>query len=56
MPGEDLSTQAACQAVAKEFAKHEKHLNVLVNNSGTSWGGPFEKYEEKGWDKGNNAE
>jgi hypothetical protein len=28
---------------------------VLVNNSGTTWGEPFEKYEEKGWDKGMSA-
>jgi len=51
LQGDDLSTQAACVAVAIEFAKHEQKLHVLVNNSGTSWGAPFEKYEEKGWDK-----
>lgn len=47
-----MSTQAACKTVAQEFAKHEQKLNILVNNSGTSWGEPFEKHSEKGWDKG----
>mmetsp|Transcript_17805 Transcript_17805/g.26666 ORF Transcript_17805/g.26666 Transcript_17805/m.26666 type:complete len:265 (-) Transcript_17805:133-927(-) len=26
-------------------------VDVLINNSGTSWGEPFENYKEKGWDK-----
>lgn len=51
LPAEDLSTQAAAVSVATELAKHEKKLHILVNNSGTTWGAPFEKYEEKGWDK-----
>eukprot|EP00026_Physarum_polycephalum_P006488 Phypoly_transcript_06532.p1 GENE.Phypoly_transcript_06532~~Phypoly_transcript_06532.p1 ORF type:complete len:267 (+),score=51.27 Phypoly_transcript_06532:956-1756(+) len=51
LKGDDLSTRDACVSVAKELAQHTQKLHVLVNNSGTSWGGPFEKYEEKGWDK-----
>jgi len=51
LPGEDLSTQAATLSVAKELGKLESKLHVLVNNSGASWGEPFEEYSEKGFDK-----
>jgi NAD(P)-dependent dehydrogenase (short-subunit alcohol dehydrogenase family) len=36
-----------------DILKNEYHidkLDVLVNNSGNSWGEPFEKFSEKGWD------
>ncbi len=43
-----------CAASVKEaLQKHrgEVALDVLVNNSGVSWGEPLDKFSEKGWDK-----
>lgn len=40
------SVKDALMATRKEFA-----LDVLVNNSGVSWGEGFETFSEKGWDK-----
>lgn len=31
--------------------KRENHLDILINNSGTTWGAPIERFPEKGWDK-----
>lgn len=49
----DLSTVKACEDLAKTLVeKHNlKKIDVLVNNSGVSWGEPLETYSEKGWDK-----
>ncbi|KAK0441381.1 hypothetical protein EV421DRAFT_1891252 [Armillaria borealis] len=44
-------TKAGCDAIIAEFKKHENKLHVLVNNSGITWGGPYDNFpEEKGWD------
>lgn len=48
---EDLATEAGCKRLAEEFMKKESKLHILVNNSGTSWGEPLEKFSEKGFDK-----
>ena len=37
--------------LADELAKRESKINVLINNSGATWGAPLDKYPEKGWDK-----
>jgi len=58
LPG-DLSTVDGCDAFAAQVAEtfttsrsmEPPALNVLVNNSGTSWGAPLEKFPEAGWDK-----
>lgn len=47
----DLSTEAGCRAVADEIGKREQHLNVLVNNAGAVWVAPFEKFDDRGWDR-----
>ncbi|KAJ7611777.1 hypothetical protein FB45DRAFT_875321 [Roridomyces roridus] len=39
-----------CDALIAEFKRRETRLHVLVNNSGTSWGAPFDEFPEKGWD------
>ncbi len=39
------------QRLAEEFAKHEKSLNVLINNAGAVWAAPLADYPESGWDK-----
>ncbi|KAK0227781.1 hypothetical protein IW262DRAFT_1347149 [Armillaria fumosa] len=47
----NLATKAGCDAIIAEFKKHESKLHVLVNNSGITWGGPYDNFpEEKGWD------
>ncbi|KAF9266055.1 NAD(P)-binding protein [Marasmius fiardii PR-910] len=47
----DVSSKAGCDALIIEFKKHESKLHVLVNNSGASWGSPYENVpEDRGWD------
>jgi NAD(P)-dependent dehydrogenase (short-subunit alcohol dehydrogenase family) len=48
---EDLSTEAGCKRFAAALGEREKELHVLVNNSGISWGAPFERFPEAQWDK-----
>lgn len=48
----DIGTKAGCDALAAEISKREKRIDVLVNNSGLTWGGPLTDFpEEKGWDR-----
>ncbi|KAG7453148.1 NAD(P)-binding protein [Guyanagaster necrorhizus] len=47
----NVASKAGCDAIIAEFKKHENKLHVLVNNSGITWGGPYDDFpEEKGWD------
>ncbi|EKM76446.1 hypothetical protein AGABI1DRAFT_115784 [Agaricus bisporus var. burnettii JB137-S8] len=47
----NVSSKAGCDALVREFRKRESNLHVLVNNSGITWGGPYEDFpEERGWD------
>ncbi|KAJ7494347.1 hypothetical protein B0H11DRAFT_1995092 [Mycena galericulata] len=47
----NVGSKAGCDALIAEFKKRENKLHVLVNNSGVSWGAPFNDFpEEKGWD------
>ncbi|PAV21651.1 rhamnolipids biosynthesis 3-oxoacyl-reductase [Pyrrhoderma noxium] len=48
----DLSSRAGCDALCSEFKKQEDKLHILVNNSGVTWGAPFDNFPEKeGWDR-----
>lgn len=48
----DLSSKAGCDALAAEIRKRESELDILVNNSGLTWGGPRDDFPEaSGWDK-----
>jgi len=47
----DLSTYEGCVNVAKEMSSREKHLDVLVHNSGNNWGAPFEEYPDAAWNR-----
>ncbi|TID26661.1 short chain dehydrogenase/reductase family [Venturia nashicola] len=38
-----------CKKLADEMAKRETHLNVLVNNSGSNWGAPYDEYPDNAW-------
>jgi NAD(P)-dependent dehydrogenase (short-subunit alcohol dehydrogenase family) len=47
----DLSSEAACNALAKAIGEHENRLHILVNNAGATWGAPYEEYPDAAWDK-----
>lgn len=46
----DLSTMEGIQHLVSEFSKGETQLDILINNSGRTWGAPIEEFPEKGWD------
>nr|GAT52995.1 predicted protein [Mycena chlorophos] len=47
----NVASKAGCDALIAEFKKRSSTLHVLVNNSGITWGGPYENFpEDKGWD------
>ncbi|CAB4368208.1 unannotated protein [freshwater metagenome] len=39
------------EGLVAEISKREKHLDILINNAGVSWGAPIEEFPEIGWDK-----
>lgn len=47
----DLSTVENINALIAGLSKRESQLDILVNNSGVSWGAPLGQFPEKGWDK-----
>jgi len=48
----DVGSKAGCNALAAAFKAKESKLHILVNNSGSSWGAPFDDFpEEEGWDR-----
>jgi NAD(P)-dependent dehydrogenase (short-subunit alcohol dehydrogenase family) len=47
----DLSNKAGCDALCAEVKKRTDRLTVLMNNSGITWGAPYEDFPESGWDK-----
>ena len=38
-----------CKRLAEELKKREKELHVLVNNSGSNWAAPYEKFPDSAW-------
>jgi len=38
-----------CKRLAEELKKREKELHVLVNNSGSNWGAPYDEYPDSAW-------
>lgn len=53
LPPMDLADGVNAEQKLKEAlaAAGVSKMNILVNNSGTSWGQPFDQFEEKGWDR-----
>jgi 2-deoxy-D-gluconate 3-dehydrogenase len=39
------------EGLVAEISKREKHLDILINNAGVSWGAPIDDFPEIGWDK-----
>jgi NAD(P)-dependent dehydrogenase (short-subunit alcohol dehydrogenase family) len=47
----DLSSLSDCQRLAAELTSRESKLHVLVNNSGATWGEPYDTYPDSAWTK-----
>jgi NAD(P)-dependent dehydrogenase (short-subunit alcohol dehydrogenase family) len=56
LPGEcialsaDLATEDGVDSLVSEITKREPALHILVNNSGRSWGQPFEEFPWQAWE------
>lgn len=46
----DLSVIENIQDLADKISEKEQKLDILINNSGRSWGAPLNEFPEKGWD------
>ncbi|PWN99274.1 putative NADPH-dependent beta-ketoacyl reductase [Tilletiopsis washingtonensis] len=48
----NVDSKAGCDALAAAVAEKEKRLDILINNSGLTWGAQMTDFpEQKGWDK-----
>ncbi|KAF8268336.1 rhamnolipids biosynthesis 3-oxoacyl-reductase [Lactarius quietus] len=48
----DLISKAGCDTLVEAIKAKESKIHILVNNSGMSWGAPYENFPEKeGWDR-----
>ncbi|EPT01965.1 NAD-binding protein [Fomitopsis schrenkii] len=47
----DLTTKAGCDSLAASIKERESKVHILVNNSGMSWGAPYDNFAEQGWDR-----
>lgn len=47
----DLKTEEGTAHLAKALNAHEDKLDILVNNSGMTWGAPFEEFPRNKWDE-----
>ncbi|KAF2435561.1 short chain dehydrogenase/reductase family [Tothia fuscella] len=45
----DFYKESECKKLADELKKREKALHVLVNNSGSNWGAPYDEYPDAAW-------
>ncbi|KAI6872987.1 hypothetical protein KC323_g1274 [Hortaea werneckii] len=47
----DLKDRAGCDSLCKQVKAKTDRLTVLLNNSGATWGAPYDDFPESGWDK-----
>jgi len=48
----DVGSKAGCDALCDEIKRRISKVHVLINNSGVTWGAPFNDFPEKqGWDR-----
>lgn len=47
----DLSRPDECRRLAAELGRRERALHVLVNNSGATWGAPYDEFPDSAWTK-----
>jgi NAD(P)-dependent dehydrogenase (short-subunit alcohol dehydrogenase family) len=45
----DFYKESECKKLADELKKRETQLHVLVNNSGSNWGAPYDEYPDAAW-------
>ena len=38
-----IQTKAGCDALANQIKERESKVHILVNNSGASWGAPYDR-------------
>jgi len=47
----DISSEEGINKLVDNFISNEKSLNILVNNSGVSWGAPLGEFPYHAWDR-----
>jgi len=47
----DLSTSEGTTALVEAIAKQTGHIDILINNSGASWGAEFDAFPRSAWNK-----
>ncbi|KAK3625417.1 hypothetical protein LTR56_020420 [Elasticomyces elasticus] len=47
----DLGNKAGCDDLCRKVKEKTDRLTVLLNNSGATWGAPYDDFPESGWDK-----
>lgn len=47
----DLTNMENISALAAKISENETQLDILINNSGATWGAPIGQFPEKGWDR-----
>ncbi len=47
----DLSNLDNIERLCQQIGEKEEKLDILINNSGVSWGAKLGEFPEKGWDK-----
>lgn len=49
--GGDIGTEEGVDALAQEVGRRTDRLDILVNNSGATWGAPFEQFGWAAWER-----
>jgi NAD(P)-dependent dehydrogenase (short-subunit alcohol dehydrogenase family) len=47
----DLSTEQGARSLAEAVARDHRHVDVLVNNAGATWGAPLVEHDAASWDR-----
>lgn len=47
----DLQSEKSVPAVVDQALTHLKHIDILINNAGATWGAPAEDYPAEAWHK-----
>ncbi|KAI9888201.1 MAG: hypothetical protein M1820_010245 [Bogoriella megaspora] len=45
----DFYKEEDVKRLAEEYGRRESKLHILVNNSGSNWGAPYDEYPESAW-------
>lgn len=47
----DVGTKEGIDALVKEVSQRSDHLNILINNAGTTWGAPIDEFPYEAWSR-----